>query len=218
MTPCVLLFVDHPRRQESHQRTPLFFEPEVKQLFVWFIHWTSSQSYVQFLVDLFIGVADVFLKLLPLEAKLLGAHHHSTRRLQAGFPLSEGSSLWSAAVAPPGSEITETYHLCPSSDCCCWLFCCWWIKCCQRNIIGQIFDLACCHATRKQSKSDLKTGATYIITCKFLAAIFQETVFDQKVIYCHQDYMYLWFWHIDHHTVCIQTPDFQPFDLGWLND
>ena len=29
MTPCGLLFVDHPRRQEWHQRTPLFFEPEV---------------------------------------------------------------------------------------------------------------------------------------------------------------------------------------------
>merc|ERR550519_1068596 len=28
--------------------------------------------------NLFVGVADVFLKLLPLEAKLLGTHHHST--------------------------------------------------------------------------------------------------------------------------------------------
>ena len=27
------------------------------------------------MVDLFVGVADVFLKFLPLEAKLLGTHH-----------------------------------------------------------------------------------------------------------------------------------------------
>ena len=72
MTPCVLLFVDHPRRQESHQRTPLFFEPEFKTGF--------SLSYVQLVVDLFVGVADVFLKFFPLKAKLLGGHHFSNLR------------------------------------------------------------------------------------------------------------------------------------------
>ena len=32
-------------------------------------------GHIQLLVDLFVGVADVFLKFLPLKAKLLGTHH-----------------------------------------------------------------------------------------------------------------------------------------------
>ena len=92
---------------------------------------------MQFVVDLFVGVADVFLKFLPLEAKLLGPHHLLTRWRAGCFfllaswllvPLSLnlGSSFnpaasWflvplslrlrssqrSAAVAPPGSEIDQ---------------------------------------------------------------------------------------------------------------
>ena len=82
---CVLLFVDHPHMQESHQKTPRFFEPVAKMLFLLtfvrrVINKLSGQNTflgIFKLVDLFVGVADIFLELFPLQAKLLGAHHHS---------------------------------------------------------------------------------------------------------------------------------------------
>ena len=132
------------------------------------------------------------------------------------------SSLGSAAVAPPGSEIGQLItfarlpihcqiatlpidppplHLVGNQTECC---CCWWKSCCQ--IFDQIFGLACTAANLlwNNKTNQISSGGFWRWT-----PIFFRDNRKSRPSYkmSQQDYIYLWF-----HTVCIQTPRFQSFD------